>query len=140
MASNVTAVDGVCPPELAMTRVFGAVKDIVNDYGEEIRHVFLRPAGLLQLCNEYGFDRSGLLIRLRDTGIFEPVPRSRVDDRGEIVKDAEGNPIIDEVDYKSMRIRNTGGNAYHFKLRIDFADWKQEISDAPEISAPEKIF
>lgn len=140
IAANVTAFDGVCPPELAMTRVFGAVKDIINDYGDEIRHVFLRPAGLLQLCNEYGFDRSGLLIRLRDTGIFEPVPRSRVDERGEIVKDVEGNPIIDEVDYKSMRIRNTGGNAYHFKLRIDFADWKKEISDAPEISAPEKIF
>ena len=140
IAMNATAFDGVCPPELVMTRVFGAVKDIVNYYGEEIRHVFLRPAGLTQLCNEYGFDRSGLLIRLKDTGIFEPVPRSRVDERGEVVKDARGNPIIDEVDYKSMRIRNTGGNAYHFKIRIDFAEWKKEISDAPEISAPEKIF
>ena len=139
IAQNLTAFDGVCPVELAMTKVFGAVKDITNENGENIRHVFLRPDGLVKLCNDYGFDRNGLLIRLRDTGIFEPYPRNRLNADGEQALDAEGKFLIDYVDYKSMRIRNTGGNVYHFKINIDLTEWNSEIAETKKPAA-EKIF
>ena len=149
IAGNVSSFDGVCPPEIAMTKVFGAVKDITNDDGEERRHVFLRPEALAKLCNDYGFDRSGLLTRLKDTGIFQPCPRNKVNADGEILKDKDGHTIVEEIDYKSMRIRGTGGNAYHFVVNIDFAEWNAEVAEtkhpapetpAPQIPAQEKIF
>ena len=149
IAGNVSAFDGVCPPEIAMTKVFGAVKDITTDDGDDVRHVFLRPEGLTKLCNDYGFDRSGLLTRLKDTGIFQPFLRNKVNERGELLKDPAGVQIIEECDYKSMRIRNTGGNVYHFKITIDVNEWNAEIAEtkpqhtaAPEPPKPvqEKIF
>ena len=149
IAGNVSAFDGVCPPEIAMTKVFGAVKDITNDDGDDVRHVFLRPEGLTKLCNDYGFDRGGLLTRLKETGIFQPFPRNKVNERGEFVKDADGVQVIEDCDYKSMRIRNTGGNVYHFKINIDVNEWNVEVAEtktpgeqtpAPKIPVQEKIF
>ena len=131
IAANVTAFDGVCPVELVMSKVYGAVKDTKDSDGDDIRHVFLRPAGLAQLCNEYGFDRNGLLIRLKDAGIFKPALRNKINDNGEIMKNAKGENIVEEVDYKSMRIRNTGGNAYQFVIPIDVEEW-DAIVDHPE--------
>lgn len=134
IALNVTAFDGVCPAELAMTKIYGAVKD-----ADDARHVFLRPMGLATLCNDYGFDRNGLLSRLKDAGIFLPELRNRVGEQGELLRDERGEMIVEEVDYKSMRIRNTGGNAYHFVIPAALVEWNALIA-APEKTPPEKIF
>ena len=134
IALNVTAFDGVCPAELAMTKIYGAVKD-----ADDARHVFLRPMGLATLCNDYGFDRNGLLSRLKDAGIFLPELKNRVGEQGELLRDERGEMIVEEVDYKSMRIRNTGGNAYHFVIPAALVEWNSLIA-APEKTPPEKIF
>lgn len=133
IAMNPTAFDGVCLPETTMTKIFGAVQD-----SGDARHVFLRPHGLNTLCNDYGFDRNGLLSRLKETEIFQPFLRNKLNERGEKMLDRDGSPIVEEVDYKQMKIRGTTGWAYHFVISNTETGWQQQI--APEKSEPEKIF
>ena len=130
---NPTAFDGICLPEISMTKIYGAVQD-----SGDARHVFLRPHGLNTLCNDYGFDRSGLLSRLKDAEIFQPYLRNKLKENGEKMVDADGSPVLEEVDYKQMKIRGTTGWAYHFVISNTEFEWKQQI--APEKSEPEKIF
>ena len=133
IAMNPTAFDGICLPEINMQKSYGAVQD-----SGDARHVFLRPHGLNTLCNEYGFDRSGLLTRLKDTGIFRPYLKNKTKENGEKMLDRDGSPILDEVDYKQMKIRGSTGWAYHFVISNTDFEWSQQI--APEFSGPEKIF
>ena len=133
IAMNPTAFDGVCLPETTMTKIYGAVQD-----SGDARHVFLRPHGLNTLCNDYGFDRSGLLSRLRDADIFRPYLKNKTKENGEKLLDSDGAPILEEVDYKQMKIRGSTGWAYHFVISNTEFEWKQQI--APEFSGPEKVF
>ena len=130
---NPTAFDGICSPEISMQKIYGAVQD-----SGDARHVFLRPHGLNTLCNDYGFDRSGLLSRLRDADIFRPYLKNKTKENGEKLLDSDGAPILEEVDYKQMKIRGSTGWAYHFVISNTEFEWKQQI--APEKSEPEKIF
>ncbi len=130
---NPTAFDGICSPEISMQKIFGAVQD-----SGDARHVFLRPHGLNTLCNDYGFDRSGLLSRLRDADIFRPYLKNKMKENGEKMVDSDGAPILEEVDYKQMKIRGSTGWAYHFVISNTDIEWKQQI--APEKFEQEKIF
>ena len=76
---------------------------------------------------------------MKDAGIFLPEYKNRVGEQGELLRDERGEMIVEEVDYKSMRIRNTGGNAYHFVIPAALVEWNSLIA-APEKTPPEKIF
>ena len=105
-----TCFDGICPPELAMSKIFG----LVDDEGQW-RHVFLRPVGLQSFCNDFGFDRNGLLHHLKEHDILQPWDQVAYDaDKRPILEN--GEPKIEKVEYKSMKIRGTGGNAYHLRI------------------------
>jgi len=135
ISSQPTCFDGVCPDDITMQKVYGLVKDDGRN-----RHVFLRPEGLQTFCNLYGFDRSGLLTRLKDASILIPWPTNQLNADGSEAKDRDGHQIIEYVDYKSMKIRRTGGNAYHFVIP-DSRDWNiNEELVARDVSTPEKIF
>ena len=132
IALNPTAFDGVCDMELIMTKIYGAVQD-----SGDTRHVFLRPHALNTLCNDYGFDRNGLLARLKDAEIFHPYQKTALNERGEPVLNADGSPKLVEVDYKQLKIRGTNGQAYHFVIPNSETEWTTQVMQ-PENSAPQK--
>ena len=134
IAMNPTAFDGICSPEISMQKIYGAVQD-----SGDARHVFLRPHGLNTLCNDYGFDRSGLLSRLKDADIFRPYLKTKTKETGEKMLDKDGAPILEEVDYKQMKIRGSTGWAYHFVISNTETEWQTQIAQ-PEKPAQEKIF
>jgi len=105
-----TCFDGICPPELAMSKIFGEV----GDEGPW-RHVYLRPVGLQTFCNDFGFDRNGLLHHLKEHDILQlwEIPKFDADKRPVL---QDGAAVIDRVEYKSLKIRGTGGNAYHLRI------------------------
>ena len=133
IAMNPTAFDGISP-EISMQKIYGAVQD-----SGDARHVFLRPHGLNTLCNDYGFDRSGLLSRLKDADIFRPYLKTKTKETGEKMLDKDGAPILEEVDYKQMKIRGSTGWAYHFVISNTETEWQTQIAQ-PEKPAQEKIF
>ena len=99
---NPTAFDGVCPENLAMTRVYGRVI-----HGDKKTHVYLRPQALTMVCNDYGFNKDGILTRLHEEGRFEPRFRTIKQD---------GKTQVIEVPSFQMKINNTNGRVYHFVL------------------------